>query len=145
MPKLKSLTMVYLSSPYSNHSREVIQKRSEEALRATIWGWKQGYLVFSPIVYTHMIAVSTPQIDQYWRWIEFDMRLLRACDELWVLKLDGWEDSRGVNTEIAEATHLKIPIRYIDPTEIPPDELASFHELVSKMYAWVNSKENMYG
>lgn len=38
--------------------------------------------------------------------------LISKCDELWVLKIDGWEQSKGVSAEIEYAESLNIPIKY---------------------------------
>lgn len=117
------LKLAYLSSPYTHADQNIISLRYEEALRATIWGWKQGYLVFSPVVYTHQIAVLTPEVDQHWRWLEFDLRILDICDELWVLMLDGWKESQGVAREMKEAKRRGILIKYIDPADIAEKRL----------------------
>ena len=108
---------VYLASPYSCPPTAK-QQRYELAFRATVWGWKKGYLVFSPIAYTHRIAEEAPEIDQHWRWMEFDLKIMNSVDELWVLMDEGWIESIGVQEEIQHAKKLGIPIRYIDPKEI---------------------------
>jgi hypothetical protein len=41
-----------------------------------------------------------------------------------VLMLDGWEQSRGVNAEIALARELGLPVEYVNPAELlaaPPE------------------------
>ena len=57
-------------------------------------------------------------------WYAFDLQLLARSDELLVLQLPGWEDSKGVMVEIAGAQTKGIPVRLLSleeaalPTEI---------------------------
>lgn len=46
-------------------------------------------------------------------WSVFSETLLKGCDELHVLMINGWEESIGVQVEIKEAIKLKIKIKYI--------------------------------
>jgi len=48
-------------------------------------------------------------------WLGYDLKLLRHCDVLAVITLDGWEDSAGVRAEIDEAERLGIPIVFLAP------------------------------
>jgi uncharacterized protein DUF1937 len=42
---------------------------------------------------------------------------LACCDEVVVLRLEGWKESTGVQAEIAEAGALGKPLRFLD-TEV---------------------------
>ena len=44
-----------------------------------------------------------------------DLAILQAAERLVVLRLPGWERSRGIAREIQEATRLSIPVEYMDP------------------------------
>lgn len=76
-----------------------------------------GFNIFSPITHSHLIAGfgDLPTSWEYWR--EFDRAYLRACRMLIVLKLPGWEQSRGVTGEIEIARELGLPIVYMEPEE----------------------------
>jgi hypothetical protein len=50
-------------------------------------------------------------------WEAQDRRLLQACDELWVLTLDGWQRSIGVRAEIKIAEALGKPVRLVSESE----------------------------
>ena len=104
--------LVYLASPYSHPDPAVRQARYQAACRAAAWLIGQGHLVFSPIAHSHAIAQHGLPVD-WGFWEEQDRRLLAACDELWVLMLDGWEDSRGVQAEVAIARKLGKPVGYL--------------------------------
>ncbi len=77
-----------------------------------------GKLVFSPIAHTHPIAAyDLPGDWAFWR--RYDRAMLQRCDELAVLQLDGWEESIGVQAEIAIAKDLNLPVRFITPKICP--------------------------
>jgi hypothetical protein len=46
-------------------------------------------------------------------WQPFDLEHLARCDELWVLMLEGWRCSAGVQAGIQLATEIRLPIRYV--------------------------------
>lgn len=49
------------------------------------------------------------------RWLDFDLAVLAICKRLFVLKLEGWENSPGVQKEITFARSLQIPIQELEP------------------------------
>lgn len=57
-----------------------------------------------------------PGTFDFWR--PFCLSLLARCDKLVVVKLDGWEESRGIKEEIAEAIRLKIPHMFTTMNEL---------------------------
>lgn len=50
-----------------------------------------------------------------------DREHLKRCNELVVLMLDGWKESRGVQAEIRIALELGKPVRYLDPSVLDSD------------------------
>lgn len=74
---------------------------------------RDGHYVFSPIAHSHPLALCSdlPTHWEYWR--EYDEAMLGACNELWVLMLDGWKDSVGIQAEIAAAERLGLPVHYV--------------------------------
>jgi len=93
----------YIASPYSHQSVVVRQQRFEQARRFTDWAMRQGHVAFSPIVYAHQFAVEYNHGTDFRYWLDFNEHMLLVSDALWLLKLDGWEESRGVAHEIAFA------------------------------------------
>jgi len=130
--------IVYISSPYSHPDRVVVFKRFVEALRVCHWAWQNGYFAYSPIAYTHPISVFVPNV-RYEDWIKFDVELLRLCNRMWVLMLDGWETSKGVQGEIEIAKEFGLPIDYIDPKSIPDTVLPKdWLDYCSKVEEWID-------
>ncbi len=107
--------MIYLCSPYSDPDATVRQQRFEAACRAAAALLRAGIPVFSPIAHSVPIArYGLPTTWQFWRWV--DLEYLRHCDALVVLRLPGWEQSIGVQAELALARAQRIPVIELDPT-----------------------------
>jgi len=45
----------------------------------------------------------------------FDRAFLEMCSEVWVLTLDGWRESEGVQAEMAMARELGKPVVVVEP------------------------------
>ena len=63
-----------------------------------------------------------------------------------VLKLPGWQDSKGVTAEIAYAKELDLPIEWMESTEekfLVPSEADSspFKDLLSRMLNFYSERE----
>jgi nucleoside 2-deoxyribosyltransferase len=73
----------------------------------------EGNAVFSPIAHSHGVADYMPEHIRLNGdfWMEQDLPLLAKCDEIVVLCLEGWEQSSGVQQEIAFARERGIPVR----------------------------------
>lgn len=112
--------MIYLCSPYSHSDADVRQQRFEAACRAAAALTRQGKTTLSPIVMSHPLCRYGLPLD--WRfWQRHDRRFLEVCDEVVVLMLVGWQESIGVQAEIAIARELGKPVRYMvaeGPAEI---------------------------
>nr|BDD48337.1 hypothetical protein 13 [Candidatus Omnitrophota bacterium] len=108
--------MIYLATPYSHPDPKVRAERFQKALKTMARLIKSGHKVFSPIVQTHLLAQF--RIPTSWNyWGAYDSYFLKQCKELWVLKIDGLETSRGVKAEIRKAKKYGIPIKYIEYKE----------------------------
>jgi hypothetical protein len=51
-------------------------------------------------------------------WKNYNFKMLSAASDMWVLKLPGWEESKGVAGEIEFAASNSIPITYIEYIEM---------------------------
>jgi nucleoside 2-deoxyribosyltransferase len=107
-------TVVYLASPYSHADPAVREARFQAACQATAVLIRQGKIVFSPIVHSHSLCrYGLPGDWGFWR--SLDLAYLGRCDEVVVVKLDGWRQSRGVQAEVARARALGKPVSFIEP------------------------------
>lgn len=107
--------MIYLASPYSDPDSAVMEQRFDAVCRKAGELMQAGHVIYSPIVHCHPIAVRVDLPREWTFWERFDREMLRNAREVWILKLPGWETSRGVQAERAIANELGIPVTEIDP------------------------------
>lgn len=107
--------LIYLASPYSDPDPAVCEARFQAACRAAAELIRLGYAVFSPIAHSHPIAMIGGIDHLSPVWYEADLPLLHACSRVIVLKLDGWDTSRGVSIEERIAREMEKPVMYMEP------------------------------
>jgi len=83
---------------------------------ATIHLIRLGYNVFAPLIYT--VPLESRVDGTYEKWLKFNLAILSRCDELWVLKIPGWEVSKSISEDIACAKEHYIPVRYVDYEQV---------------------------
>lgn len=109
--------MIYLASPYSCSDLLVEMHRFEQAAEAAAYLINKGHMIFSPITHSHPITIRG--ISGGWvYWKAFDSYMIKVSREVWVLMLDGWEESTGVQAEIGIARALPRTIRYVTWPEL---------------------------
>lgn len=114
-PGTKSRILLYLASPYSHTDARVREARFIAACEAVAWLMRRDVLAFSPIAHTHPVVVQDPELGwDYNAWRALDEEMIRRCDEVTVLMLDGWLESKGVQAEVAFARSIGKPINYLD-------------------------------
>lgn len=76
-----------------------------------------GETVFSPIAHSHPIALHLcPKlVCDFEFWMGQDLPILAMCSRMKVLRLDGWQDSRGIAAEMQFASSYGVLIEFIDP------------------------------
>lgn len=108
-----TMNIAYLAAPYTHNDSKVQQMRYDLVTRVAYNLIKEGILVYSPL--THNVPIDKLGLHGDWlRWKEFDHGMLSRCDRLLVLKLPGWEISKGVAAEIAHAKEIGLPIEWLE-------------------------------
>lgn len=110
--------LIYLASPYSSPSTLVREQRHTIAEWATAQLVRAGYLVFGPIVHSHDMAKSHGMPGEWAFWWSYDQRMIDKCDTMYVLCIDGWVSSTGVQAEIQHAITRGMLIRYVSIEEL---------------------------
>lgn len=110
---MKKERLIYLSAPYTHPEKEVQAARLLLVNRfaAKIIS-EDRLLVYSPL--SHGAAIfpeRCPVPTEFWR--RHESAIMQACSELWVLELEGWEQSIGVAAEIRLAEELGLPVKRI--------------------------------
>lgn len=101
---------VFVASPYSHPDAEVRTKRYEAACRAAIVFTEFDVPVYVPIAMTGRF--EAPDIP-YQRWLEHSTRMLAHSAAVVVLTLDGWEESKGIQTELEIARLRNLPVEMV--------------------------------
>ena len=120
--------LVYLASPLSHPSPRVMGARLEAVRHVCGEMIKQGVIIYSPLAYSCEMdrrGFRPPQ-----GWYAFDLPFLARADELLVLQLPGWEQSKGIIMEMAAARTKGLPVRYLalEDAGIPAETVAGLSE-----------------
>lgn len=115
--------LIYLASPYSHPQKQVRQRRFDAACQATAAMMRAGLIVFPPIAHSH--PLTRFDLPGYWQfWERYDRVHIEGYTGLAVLMLDGWKQSKGVQSEISIAHQLGRPVIFIVPEELDVTESA---------------------
>jgi hypothetical protein len=106
--------VIYLASPYSHPDPAMREARYQAACRQAAEMLRCGIPTWSPIAYSHALTAHGLPLDWAF-WERFDRAFLEICSDVWVLMLDGWEESNGVQAEIAIARELGKPVVLVEP------------------------------
>lgn len=112
------MTLAYLATPYNHEQRSVMENRKLAAVSAAGRLLAAEKHVFCPIAHNSAILEVVALQTGWGVWAAFDKDMLGRCDELIVLKLDGWMLSQGIECEVEEAERLGLAIRCLDPSEL---------------------------
>jgi len=106
--------MIYLASPYYHPRKEIMLARFEAVCAKAAELTLAGHDIFCPIA--HSVPMAKYGLPDQWCdfWEEVDTKWLERSSALWIYKLLGWEESKGVQKEIFIATQMGLPIVYLD-------------------------------
>ena len=96
--------LIYLACPFSHPKSEVQEIRVEAANRIAASLFRLGYDFFSPLSHGAAFMDLLPDSSKHDHaaWMRLDLAVLRRCETLLIIPLDGWQSSVGVNQEIRE-------------------------------------------
>lgn len=104
---------IYLAAPYSSLDANVRDARAEKIMAKAAELINSGYLVFSPITHSHEMAKKHRLPTTFEYWAEANHSMIDWCDAIFVLMIDGYEISRGVNDEISYALETSKEVIFI--------------------------------
>ena len=105
---------IYLASPYSHENEEMKHRRFEAVQEKTAELMHQGYIVFSPIAYSHQFHQHFGMPGDWQFWQKYDVAFIGWADEFWIYMLPGWQESKGIQAELSIAGRLGKTIRYLE-------------------------------
>lgn len=112
------MELIYLACPFRHTDLSVQKKRCKTAHYVAAQLFLEGKTVFSPLTHNETLIDLIQDRVPGEHWMQFDLTILAICKKLYVLKMEGWELSKGVAREIAFAKANGIEVFEIDP----PDE-----------------------
>lgn len=106
---------IYIAGPYSHPDAAVRLERFHRLndIAAAFMQSPEGHVVFSPISMTHPIAEQRDLPLGWEFWERNDRAFISWCNILVVVKLPGWQESKGVAAEIAIANEMEKTIVYL--------------------------------
>jgi hypothetical protein len=105
--------MIFVASPYTDENPEKMELRYHQVRNWTFARIQHHHeILFSPIAYCHRYALMHNMPTDFSYWQNFSNGFLDVALSVYVLMLPGWEDSRGVTSEIAYAKKLKKKIDF---------------------------------
>ena len=123
------MSLIYLSIPYSHPDQSIRTGRMAAFWKACAHLIEHEYHVVSPMSMEPALK-HLPNNQADWNtWEKYCVDLLSASEEVWVLQLEGWDKSQGVQGEIDYAKELNKTVRYLHPEDFSvqsePFDLAS--------------------
>lgn len=106
---------VYLASPFTHPDSQVRRERYIKACAHAARLMLDGQAVFAPIPHSYSIEDHFPQLEGFDFWMHQDLPILHHAAKLIVLKLDGWDKSKGVAREMEYAKENGIPVEFMEP------------------------------
>lgn len=94
------MSYIYLASPYSNDNTEIRDTRARLVAQAMLEIAQHQVPVYSPITHWHLLAVTNSLPTDHIFWKTQNDALMKGSNEIWVLCIDGWRQSKGVEYEI---------------------------------------------
>lgn len=115
--------LLYTGAPYTAidengaEDKELVNARMDEFMRCNAALTSLGFKTVTPL-YAHYLR-SYAKIPGNWAyWGEYSELLLKRCDALVIVMIDGWDTSIGVLGEIEIAKRSGINIYCIDPSDL---------------------------
>ena len=130
--------LVYLACPYTHPSIDLRIARFEASAQAAAYLIHQGMFIYSPITMTHPIDVAMATENETMGsdyWCDFDEAFMRVCDEMIILTLPGWRESKGIAREAVFFGNAGKRIRYMSAnqsgyllTDRPQDDVSPYDD-----------------
>lgn len=102
--------MIYIAAPYSHQNPLIRAERSRKAGKAMWELARAGVPAIAPTFYGHEFEGKFRAELPYEFWLVWSRGILVKCSEVYVLPLEGWRESLGLESELTLAASLWLPI-----------------------------------
>lgn len=103
--------LIYVAAPYAHPDAKIVQSRMTSLYSVMNIFSQRGLHVITPL-FMHEIVIRHAMKDDYAYWEQYCLNMLKRCDAMYVILLDGWAASRGVAEEIEFCVKHAIPVTY---------------------------------
>lgn len=103
------MSFIYLAAPYSHIKQRIREQRYWAACRAAQTLAKE-FAVYAPIVHWHPVALHWRLPGDAVFWAKQNRPFVAACEKVFVLRIDGWRESRGIREELRWAKEFGKPV-----------------------------------
>ena len=115
------LKFVYVLSPYTSKDQSKMAYRAHLAARGIAELMENPeyykYIFFSPIVHYHQVASCLDTLPRHVEfWWDINFWYMQKASLALVLKLSGWQDSKGVAQELYWFKCNNIPVHFYTPS-----------------------------
>jgi hypothetical protein len=112
--RLDYVPLIYIAAPYSHDDKLIVDARVVKVMQTDANLIRKGFVTVTPLS-KHFILNVGDQIPGDWDyWKRYSITLLKKCDEMFVLPIEGWRESEGVQDEIAYAKKKGKPVRFVN-------------------------------
>jgi hypothetical protein len=112
-PKDENRPFVYVAIPYSHKDPDIQKYRFDMANAFSAQLMNEGMNVFSPVSMGHPIAIAHDLPENWEYWQGLCEAALSCTYKMYVLCIEGWEESTGVQAEIEICKRDGIRIAYV--------------------------------
>jgi len=106
--------MIYLAAPYNDKEPSMVNYRMIKVYDTIHDLMLSNKHVTSPLLMHEVVRRFSDMPTDYTYWESYCLDILSRCDELYVLMLPGWKESKGVTSEINYCIAREVPIVYLE-------------------------------
>lgn len=107
--------MIYLATPYTNEDPAVMEHRYNTAMDVAQYFISNNYVIFSPIVHCHEMAIKYKMNKDYTFWKTYNKSMIKVVKEVWFAAMPGCTKSTGMLAEYLIAKKYHKIIRGVMP------------------------------
>lgn len=113
------MRLVYLGSPYHSTEERIRRQRVKKVQEALAYfaNNTDNLCIYSPISHWSGVADSHELPHDFRFWLQQDFHMIRVSTALWILTIDGWKESYGLEQEMEFAESISKPIVYVEETD----------------------------
>lgn len=104
--------LIYIAGPYYHRHQSFIDNRMEAVYAHAAKLMREGHHSCSPML-MHEVVKRHDLPNNFEFWSDYSFNMLKRCDEMHILMLDGWSTSKGVLAEIKFCSQNMIPFEFI--------------------------------